>query len=537
MTTLREQKSIFMTTQPTPACYAIRKAHLYDGLGGSPLMADVVVKDGVIAAVAATGSLNLTGVSIIDAEGLALAPGFIDLHSHSDRSILVAPDADGKISQGITSEIVGNCGNSAFCEKADLIREILTETGLRECWGDINAYAEAVTKRRPIVNIGALCGHNTIRSRVKGFEDKPLTTDELNQMKELLHRALEQGAAGFSSGLIYFPGKFSESSEVEALATVLRGTGKPYATHMRSEGNEVLPALEEAFRIARAGAGKLQISHIKATGPNNWGKAPTMIAMIEEQQRSGLAIKADRYPYIFSHTSLLVSVPAPFNRIEGGLLQKQLRESAEVRQNLLHTMTEKGCIRGDWDNVIIMNNDPKLRHFYGKPIATVAAALELTVPELYVKLLTEYKSGGSAAYGTMNQDAMRLFLAQDWCFPGTDASGIPSDGSLGLCHPRGFGAFPGFYKIAREMVPIQHVIRRMSADPARFFNFKNRGVIREGYAADLVLFDEEQLEGMATLENPTALSRGIHQVFVNGQLSYTREDPSFRGRNGVFLRF
>lgn len=500
-------------------------------------MADVVVKDGSIAAVAATGSLHLAGVSVIDAEGLALAPGFIDLHSHSDRSIIVAPAADGKISQGITSEIVGNCGHSSFYEEINHIREVLTETGLRECWGDVDAYAAAVARCRPAVNIGTLCGHNTIRSHVKGFEDKPLTTDELDRMKELLHRALEQGAAGFSSGLIYFPGKFSDSREVETLATVLRGTGKPYATHMRSEGNEVLPALEEAFRVARAGDGKLQVSHIKATGPNNWGKAPTMIAMIEEQLRLGLAIKADRYPYIFSHTSLLVSVPEPFNRIEGGLLQKQLRDSAEIRRELLRTMTEKGCIRGDWDNVMIMNNDPKLRPFYGKPIATVAGALGLTVPELYVKLLTEYKSGGSAAYGTMNHDVLRLFLAQDWCFPGTDASAIPADGSLGLCHPRGFGTFPAFYKIAREMAPVQQVIRRMTADPARFFNFKNRGVVQAGYAADLVLFDEEKLDGMATLENPTAFSRGIHQVFVNGQLSFTHEDPSFRGRHGVFLRF
>jgi N-acyl-D-amino-acid deacylase len=526
-----------MTIHPNATCFAITEAHLYDGLGGPPLTADVVVRDGKIAAVAATGALNLAGTETFCARGLALSPGFIDLHSHSDRSIIKAPEADGKISQGITSEIVGNCGHSSFAENPDNIREVLTETGLRECWGDVNAYGEAVNRVRPAINIGTLCGHNTLRSRVKGYEDKPLTRSELQRMQELLRQALDQGAAGFSSGLIYFPGKFAQVEEIEALATVLRGTGKPYATHMRSEGNEVLPALEEAFRVARAGDGKLQVSHIKATGPGNWGKAPTMIAMIEEQQRLGLAVKADRYPYIFSHTSLLVSVPEPFNRTEGGLLQQQLRESAEVREQLLKTMTEKGCIRGDWDNVMIMNNDPKLRSFYGKPIADVAAALGLTVPELYVKFLTEYKSGGSAAYGTMNHDVLRQFLAQDWCFPGTDASAIPADGSLGLCHPRGFGTFPAFYRIAREMAPVQNVIRRMTADPARFFNFKDRGVIREGYAADLVLFDEDELDGMASLENPTALAKGIDQVFVNGHLAFTREDPSFRTRHGVFLRF
>jgi N-acyl-D-amino-acid deacylase len=340
----------------------------------------------------------------------------------------------------------------------------------------------------------------------------------MQQMKELLRESLEQGALGFSSGLIYFPGKYSDTDEVKELASVLRGSSKPYVTHMRSEGNQVLEALEEAFEIARSGSGKLQVSHIKATGPNNWGKAKTMVARIEEEQRNGLQIKADRYPYIFSHTNLLVSVPEPFNRIDGLTLQKQ------------------GCIRGDWDNVICMNNDPQYRHFYGKPIETVAEALGLSVPELYVKFLTDYPRGGSAAYKTMLEENLHFFLSHDWCTPGTDASAIPMDGSMGLCHPRGFGTFPAFYQIAKKYAPVESVIRRMTSDPARFFNIFDRGLVKAGLAADLVLFDEETLSGQATLDNPTALSQGIAKVFVNGHLAYSAEEPSWRSYHGKFLK-
>ncbi len=519
-----------------PDCFAICEVRLYDGLGNPPQVADVVIKDGCIAALEQPKKLNLSGLEKISGQGLSLAPGFVDVHSHSDRSLIKAPNADGKITQGITTEVVGNCGFSGFWELPDEIYEALTDTGVKDHWPDLQAYAEAIEKVRPAVNVGALCGHNILRARVKGNVDKPLTTSEMNQMKEMLRQSLQQGAMGFSSGLIYFPGKYSHTEEVKELASVLQGSSKPYATHMRSEGNDVLEALEEAFVIARNGSGKLEVSHIKATGPNNWPKAKVMAARIEEEQRNGLQIKADRYPYIFSHTNLLVSVPEPFNHIDGRELQKQLQSSLELRAELLQTMTEKGCVRGDWDNVICMNNDPKYRQFYGKRIDAVAAALKMSVAELYVKFLTDYPSGSSAAYQTMLKENLHFFLSKDWCLPGTDATAIPMDGSMGLCHPRGFGTFPAFYQIAKKYAPIESVIRRMTGDPARFFNIFDRGVIKVGLAADLVLFDEENLAGLATLENPTALSQGIAKVFVNGQLAYCAEEPTRRARHGQFLK-
>jgi N-acyl-D-amino-acid deacylase len=520
----------------SPDCFAICEVRLYDGTGNPPVPADVVVKDGRIAAVEPPRKLNLTGTEKISGSGLSLAPGFVDVHSPSDRSLIKAPGADSKITQGITTEVVGNCGSSAFWTKPEDIHETLTETGLKDHWKDLQTYAAAVEEARPAVNVGALCGHNTLRKLVTGNVDRVLTSSEMQQMKELLRESLEQGALGFSSGLIYFPGKYSDTDEVKELASVLRGSSKPYVTHMRSEGNQVLEALEEAFEIARSGSGKLQVSHIKATGPNNWGKAKTMVARIEEEQRNGLQIKADRYPYIFSHTNLLVSVPEPFNRIDGLTLQKQLQSSPERREELLQTMIKKGCIRGDWDNVICMNNDPQYRHFYGKPIETVAEALGLSVPELYVKFLTDYPRGGSAAYKTMLEENLHFFLSHDWCTPGTDASAIPMDGSMGLCHPRGFGTFPAFYQIAKKYAPVESVIRRMTSDPARFFNIFDRGLVKAGLAADLVLFDEETLSGQATLDNPTALSQGIAKVFVNGHLAYSAEEPSWRSYHGKFLK-
>ena len=250
---------------------------LYDGTGRTPFMADVAVQDDRIAAVAECGTLNKTGVQVIDGKGLALTPGFVDVHTHSDSSAARVPGGDSKISQGVTTDISGNCGFSFYLTGAKDAEDVFKGT-----WCNFGAYADAIEKSCPAVNVVHLCGHNSLRVRVMGYEERNATREELRQMKELLAEALEHGAGGFSGGPYYLPGKFAPTEELKELASLLKGTGKPYATHIRSEASNLLEALDEAFEIARAGDNNLEISHLKTSGEKNWCKLDAVFEKIEK---------------------------------------------------------------------------------------------------------------------------------------------------------------------------------------------------------------------------------------------------------------
>ncbi|MBR2372883.1 MAG: amidohydrolase family protein, partial [Lentisphaeria bacterium] len=305
---------------------------LYDGTGRTPFMADVAVKDEKIAAVAPCGTLNKTGHTVIDGKGLDLTPGFVDIHGHSDGKAVTVLSGDSEISQGVTVEVTGNCG---FSDYLDEVKDNDLGEAIHKVRGNFRAYADLVERSHQALNIVHMCGHNTLRAYVMGYENRPPTGEEMRRMKELLADALDNGAGGFSGGPYYLPGKFADTEELKELASLLKGTGKPYATHIRSEGDELLESLAEAVEIAAAGDNNLQISHLKAAPESNWHKIDAAFELIEKAQQTGMDILADRYPYIHSNTSLRTVVPKPFDEVDTITLCTRLKESAQYRAELL----------------------------------------------------------------------------------------------------------------------------------------------------------------------------------------------------------
>ena len=502
---------------------------LYDGTGTAPFMADVAVSDEIIVEVAPCGSLKKTGAAVVDGKGLALTPGFVDAHTHSDGKAVTVPTGDSKISQGVTSEITGNCG---FSDYLDEVRDNDLGEEIHRVRGNFAAYADLVEKSHPALNILHLCGHNTLRAFVMGYENRPPTKEEMRQMKELLADALKHGAGGFSGGPYYLPGKFASTEELKELASLLKGTGKPYATHIRSEGNTLLESLEEAMEIAAAGDNNLQISHLKASPKWNWHKIDAAFELIESRQRAGMQILADRYPYIHCNTTLRTIVPAPFDVVDTTTLCGKLKESAEYRSALLAAFND-GRDRG-FDRVLITTSrEPSHRQFYGKSLVEIGKELGKTPEEVMVFLMASGRCP-SAAFGTMCDENLNKILAKPYVVAGSDGN-IRSFDDCGT-HPRAFGTHPRFFRIAARHCDYASVIRRMTALPAAKFNLACRGVVAPGYYADLTLVDLEKYDSKADYAVPNRRAEGVHAVYVNGKLAYSPDPEVKTFRPGKMIR-
>ncbi|MFA6928820.1 MAG: amidohydrolase family protein [Lentisphaeria bacterium] len=517
--------------QQTTTQLLISNAQIYDGSGNAPFAGEVVIQGDKILAIAGKGGLSRTGCEVFDAGGAVLCPGFIDVHSHSDVPILKVPSADSKVSQGMTTEIVGNCGFSEFVYSKE--KNALGDLPFQECDGSFNTYAEKVEQARPAVNIAALCGHNSLRVKVMGYAERPATPAEIAQMKELLAQALEQGAAGFSSGLWYVPGRFSESAEIKQLASLLRNTGKPYCTHMRNEGNLLFEAIAEAIEIAQCGSGSLQISHFKTWGKHNWGKIDRAIELVEEALHQGVKILADRYPYTYSNTSLRMVVPSPYNKIDNDRLTEMLKNSVVEREKLLALLECDSSDRAQWDKILVISSEtPEHERFLGLNMLQIAEQLQLSPAAACVKLLSE--SLPSAAFGIMCEENLQKFLSQSWMIPGSDGS--IHEFSDTRTHPRAFGTFPRFFQIARAHAPLAEVIHRMTALPAEKFQLSGRGRIAPGYFADLLLFEPEKYYSSADYVVPNRICEGVFRVYVNGALAYAPDTSLKRQQRGRMLR-
>lgn len=515
-----------------PGTFAITGVRAYDGLGNEPGLIDLAVADGRIAALRPAGELTLAGVFRLGGDGLSLAPGFLDAHSHSDRNIVESPQADSKISQGVTTEVVGQCGFSPCV--APHPKEHGKEADANLEWEDLASYAACLDRCRPALNIVALCGHNTLRKTVMKNEDRAPTPTEMQRMQEILDRSLRQGAAGLSSGLWYIPGKYASSEEVMELATMLRGTGKPYVTHMRTEADALLEATQEAIRIAACGSGRLQISHLKTGSPQAWGLLDQLLELIAEASRDGLEITADRYPYLYSGTGLRMILGEPYDRFAN--LQQMLRDSAEEREKLVAMLETPGWPLVPFERVIICNSNlPENAGFLGMTLVEIGERLGVSPARACVQLLAG-EAHVYTAFGRMDAGNLERIFGLDWVACGSDAAAYPFDDSQGRAHPRAFGSFPRFFRAVKEKRGAAEAIRRMTSLTARIYRIPERGVLREGYRADLVLFDEENFVDRADFVQPHRRSEGVHSVFVNGRLAFSGDEPEGRGRHGRFLR-
>jgi N-acyl-D-amino-acid deacylase len=466
----------------------LRGGTVIDGTGADRFAADVRIEEGRIAAI--EPGLASDGAHVIDVAGKVVAPGFIDVHTHDDRLVLSAPDALPKISQGVTTVIVGNCGISL----APLVRaEVpppLNLLGNDYVYATMAAYAEAVEAARPAVNVAALVGHSTLRVATMDDPYRPATRDEQAHMVALLREGMAAGAIGFSSGVFYAPGAAADIDELAMLAAVAGEAGGVYATHIRQEMDQVIPSLDEAFATARRGNIPVVISHHKCAGPKNWGRTVGTIAHIDDA-RSKQPIGLDAYPYTAGSTVL--------------------------RSDLIDGVID----------VLITWSAP-YPEMSGRHLTDIAREWNCTQQEACERL-----QPGGACYFQMREDDVQRVLAYPPTMIGSD--GLPHDAHP---HPRLWGTFPrvlGHYARDIGLFPLETAVHKMTALSARRFNLEQRGEIRLGFHADITVFDPRTVSDAATFEQPTQAARGIEHVIVNGTLACSH-GAEVTQRAGRFLR-
>ncbi len=502
----------------------IEGAALYDGISTSPVQTDVGLVGDRVALIGALGDRD--AVHRIDGTGLALAPGFIDVHSHSDELWLVDPRCEGKIVQGVTTEIGGNCGSSVaplYGLAYDRRREDLATFGLEAEWRDLDQFFDLVARGRVALNVATLVGLGTTRRCVRGDREGRLEAAELRAETEYVRAAIEQGALGVSSGLIYTPSRYADVDELAACAAEARVAGAArYVSHIRDEGDAFLEAVDEGLEVARRGEVAVQFSHHKAAGKKNWGKVHRSLAALDTaRDRSGLAVSADVYPYTASWTDLVTILP---DQIRDGGREATLERLTDPATAASIALGLELDWNGLWNDILITTlATSKNDELAGLRIGEIAQRWGLPPARAAIRLLVEERLEPQAIFFTMSEDDVAAVLSASFTCIGSDASARALAGptARGLPHPRTFGCFPrvfGRFVRGRHTLDVGEAIRRMTSLPAEIFGLRERGRIAKGYYADLVLFDPATIVDTATYEKPYAYPSGISAVWVNGEV-------------------
>lgn len=498
--------------------YLLKNGTVVDGSGSEPFIANIGIKGDVIACL---GSEDASALQVLDAEGLVVSPGFIDSHSHSEYTLLADGRAEGKVFQGITTEINGNCGFSAaplYGEALEHRETLCKELGIKERWSTFGRYFDILERSGIALNFVSLCGHGNLRASVTGYSDSRPEEADLEGMKELLGDALKEGARGLSTGLIYPPGIYSDTEELIKLSGVL-SHAEIYTTHMRSEGDFLIESLEEAIRIAEGAGVRVHISHIKTAGRKNWKKAESLLKLIKDAGERGIELTCDRYPYLAASTSLDTVLP-PW-ALEGGdeEVVRRLRESRTVEK----VKGEIPAANDDyWKNIYISTVKKEAnRWMEGESIHDLALKRGIGPVDFFFDILVDEASRVGALFFSMNEDNLTRFLMLPNVMVGTDSAARSQTGPTheGRPHPRGFGTFPRFvgrYIRDKGLMGLPEAIRKVTALPARTFGLEKRGLIKEGCFADIVAFDYGKIIDRATYKEPYKRPEGIKELFVNG---------------------
>ncbi len=502
-----------------------RGATVFDGTGAPPFQADVGLSGERIAAV---GDLSATqGQMETEASGLWLTPGFIDAHTHSDAFLLLEPYTPSKVMQGVTTEIGGQCGGSAAprLNGARLpsdweAQDYPPRPGKAlhgPNWDTVADYRSCFEAARPALNFILFAGHNTLRKGVMGDAPRAATEAEVSAMVRHLEQALEEGAWGLSTGLVYHPGVHSTPEEVFALAQKCASCGGIYATHMRSEGDALLEAIDEVLNLARATGIRTQISHLKTSGRANWPKLPAALARIEAARAEGLKVHSDRYPYLSAGTDLDIILPEWASAGGNAAILRNLDE-ATTRVAIVAELDRSGrdpaeiMIGGTWS--------PETRLCSGKTLADLMEAWGCSFGEAVVRILRADRSRTGAFFFGMCEENLLEILRQPWVMPGSDASLRAPWGPLGRDwpHPRAYGTHPRFFRTLTQRLGFtpEAAFARMTGLPAAAFGIARRGVIQEGAFADVVLLDPKTWQDTADYTHPHRFAQGVQAVFVNG---------------------
>jgi len=499
-----------------------RKATVYDGTGTTPVVADVGVADDRIAFVGDAG--GATTHEVIGCDGLVLAPGFIDIHGHSDYLLLAAPHAESKVLQGVTTEVGGNCGDSPgpMVEAVRAEAQVaLGEFGIPVNWETLGEFLELLERGGIGLNFASLVGHGNVRAAVMGYEARAASRDRVKAMQRMVMAAMREGAVGVSSGLIYPPGMAANAEELGEVCKPAAQFGGYYATHMRSEGAQLLEALGEALEVGRRSGCAVQVSHLKAAGEANWGLVEQGLAILDFARAAGMAVAADQYPYTATSTALYVLLPEWAQEGGAEAAAARLAEQA-ARQRAARELGSKP--QKEWARIRIARViKQESRWAEGLTIVEVAQRLGMTEGEAVIELIVSERGHAAMIRFAMSEADVERVMKHPAVMVGSDAAARATSGPLarGKPHPRAFGAFPrvlGHYVRERKVVGLSEAIRKMTFLPARRLGLEDRGIVRRGAYADLVLFDPDRIADRATYEEPLQPPVGIKGVWVNGRM-------------------
>ena len=513
----------------------IKNARVIDGTGNPYYRADIGVSQGKIAEIGDDLS-SASSERVIDADGLVAGPGFIDPHSHDDAYVLTDPTCKMKILQGVTTEVTGNCGFSLApmpTPKDDFIQKvsmIMSGGNMPEVLYDVDSFGDfldAIEAVKPGINIAPLVGHGTIRIATMGWEGRTTPTpDELEKMKRLLAQAMEDGALGFSSGLIYIPAQFSETEELIELAKVAGKYNGIYATHMRNESDRQIAAIEEAFAIGRAGNMPVHIAHHKVAGKRNWGMSKQTLAMMHEARKNGLEVTCDQYPYPAGSTMLAAALPPQFAAGGPNVYAEKLKDQAVRKEVTRMIENDEGP---EWENLIkgggfenlmiCYSPNPKHQGYLTKSIAQIAEMENRDPYDVFFDLIVEEKTNVGMIIFMMTDEDIERIMRDPVTTIGSD--GIPGAANSKI-HPRMTSTFPrvlGRYTREKGILGLEEAVRKMTSLPAQTFRLKTKGLLAQGFDADIVLFDPDTIIDKGTFEEPVQAPVGIPWVFVNGQVA------------------
>lgn len=500
----------------------IKGGTVVDGTGGPARVADVVIESGSIADVGTAGASSHERV--IDAAGKVVCPGFVDLHTHSDLTLLSNPLAHSKIQQGVTTEVVGNCGLGVTPLSADadrgLVRSAVSyldlDPSVAWTWDDVDGYFAAVRAAEPSVNVATLVGHLPLHAGVVGFDDRPASDAEIADMRRMLADALAAGAVGLSTGLMYAPLTFATDTELRALAEVVAEHGGLFAWHLRDYADELISSVQQAIDVGARTGCRIQISHLVAVGSRNWGSVPSALEIVDAARADGIDVGVDLYPYVAGNAPLSQRLPV-WAQVGGERAIHDRLMDDDIRSRI-HSYWAADPL--DWADVTI-NNAPDAT-VLGYSVTDLAKQRNTSADDVVLDLLRTHGNAVTMVAGGRSVDDMKAVLMHDSAVVGSDGQALDPAGPTGkgVPHPRSYGCFPRLFAemVRPGVMPIEDAVRKCTGAPAARIGVDDRGVLAPGYAADVVILDLDKINDTATFGNPQQYPDGIETVIVNGRV-------------------
>jgi N-acyl-D-amino-acid deacylase len=520
--------------------YLIINGTVYDGTGSEPQLADLAISGDTVTEIGPDLASKYRAGRTIDAAGLAVAPGFIDIHTHSDLSVLINPKMESSVQQGVTTELVGNCGMSIALigqgENFTLERRWSERAGIVVDWGNFDQFFTRLGSLGAAINIGSLAGHGTIRKGVMAFEKRAPNEAEKSAMREILSKAMENGAFGLSTGLEYLPGGYAELDEICTLAEVARDAGGFYASHIRNEGDTLVESIAEGLAVGERTGIPVQLSHHKSEGRKNWGKVKTTLSMMQKARESGLDVLTDQYPYTAYMTGLTVILLPDWANSGSGEETIARLADPEVRARIA---AEVNADPPDWNNIVI-GVARNRRDLQGLSLAQIAKNEGKSPVDAALDLIIGEEGWIGAAHFAMSEEDVEYVMRDPYTMIGSDAVASSPHGLMAQdrSHPRSYGTFArvlGLYVRERGVLSLSEAIRRMTSLPAQRLRLTDRGKLAARMKADIAIFNPEAVEDLATFEQPHQFARGVEYVFVNGRLAVEGGQQT-EARAGQILR-